>query len=477
MVYAFPARRLVLTAGIALAATVALVYWAAIISVPLHEGTDDNTKSEVELLQANYNADISSELVRLESLGREKCDNPYTRPGYLYAANEHDFKGTKWVPFYSGMLDRSQSDRAVYPRPPVRDPYSEHETFPDGPPPDSEFGMTPHSWMRDLKDLSDLKRRDEDGKVQLTEQQKQYKAVLEDRLYWVRDRRILLIADSVDRYMAIYMCNKLNGQFELGPAGFQTTAFCVIDHMNITITHWHVSSTYTSLPPWWWMKSTKTKYVAIEERWQEYYLPTVNQTIGKNGRSPDLVILQSGLWDQTMFAYAHNQLLLDQGKTKQFADKLDFMRPLNWEELNFYMHRISKFIGLIREQFGRDVPLVYRSMTHKSNGSETMGIHDLERAARFVCKELDVEYMEFGSLVAGHYDWYRDQVHLEDGPLSALWGNIVMWYLFRTQGGNEFKGAIQRMPPKGSFGSQTHDLTIAEAWKECHDVFMHRSLV
>ncbi|KAK9322198.1 hypothetical protein V1517DRAFT_260761 [Lipomyces orientalis] len=326
--------------------------------------------------------------------------------------------------------------------------------------------------MRDLKDLSDLKKRATEHKAPLTTEEKQLKVQLEDRLYWVRDRRILMLADSVDRYMAIYMCEELNGIFGLGPAGFQTTATCVINHLNVTFMHWHLSSTYTSVPPWWWMRGTK--YVAIEERWQEYYLPTVKHTIGKNGLSPDLVLLQSGLWDQTMFALAHNQLLLQQGKTKKFSKTPNFLRSLNWEEINFYMHRLAKIIDLIRSQFGSEVPIVFRSVTHKANGSETMSIYDIDRAARFVCKELDVEYMEYGSLVSGHYDWYRDKVHLKDGPLSALWGNIVMWYLFRTQGGNEFKGSIQRMPPNSSL---PYEHNITDAWNECHDVFMHKYFI
>ncbi|KAK9358119.1 hypothetical protein V1504DRAFT_397591 [Lipomyces starkeyi] len=310
--------------------------------------------------------------------------------------------------------------------------------------------------------------------IGLTTKEKELKLQLEEELYWVHNRRVLLLSDSVDRYMTEYMCEELHGVFAHGPAGFQTTASCHIVYLNFTIMHWHVSSTYTSLPPWWW--TGRTKIVAFEERLDEYFEPTVRQIIGKNGQSPDVVILQSGLWDQSVFALAYNQMLVDQGKAKQLSKTMDLMRSLNWEEMNFYMHRIARIVELVRMRFGHDVPFLYRSMTHLANGSATMSIYDMERGARFVCQQLSVEYMEFGSLISGHYDMYRDKVHLQDGPLSALWGNMVMWYLFRTQGGLEYRGDIQRMPPK-SITTDSYNHSIGKAWKECHDVYMQRILV
>ncbi|KAK9468138.1 hypothetical protein V1512DRAFT_258821 [Lipomyces arxii] len=424
---------------------------------------------------SNEETATSARLQRLDAIDRLSngiCDNPYQRPGYLYFGSNKSFTSTKWIPFYPGMVEVMNSKAAIYPRPSTMDKDS---LFPDHPPPKDVELTAPHSWMKDLREMFLLRQKERRAIKKLTAKEKERYDTLKSQTKWMRNRRILMIADSVDRYMGIWMCAEFGGTFSLGPLGLQTTAECKISSLNMTFTHWHLSSTYTSHPKWWWMKSPTAPYVPMEERWKMFYEKTIPSVIGANGKSPDLIIFQSGLWDQTMFARARMQLDVNNGKYDHFQTKeLDFKRSLNFEELSFYMTRIKKLVHMVRDQFGESVPLMFRSLTTGSEGSNAVAIYDLDRAARFVCAELDIEIIEFGTIVRGHYDMFKDKVHLKDGPMSALWGNMVMFHLFRTQGGIEYRGHTVKQPNPDTISVSSYNHSISDAWSQCHEVFMHK---
>ncbi|KAK9483911.1 hypothetical protein V1527DRAFT_484375 [Lipomyces starkeyi] len=279
---------------------------------------------------------------------------------------------------------------------------------------------------------------------------------LDNRLYWLRNRRILIVSDSVDRYQSEYICHRLGLELTQSNKGSQTASWCHIPMWNLTLMNWHVASVSPTKPAWWWIQSMRI--VDVEERWTEYYLPTLNDTIGMNGKSPDLILFHTGLWDHTYFIRAPEAV----------GGKASWARSLNWRELRFYMQRVRMVITMLRQQFGDDVPIMCRSVTLKKSVPSNVSILNLDRAARFVCNELDIEMMEFGEIIRGYFEFYKDMVHIDRGPLSVMWANMMFWYLFRTQGGVEVRGDLIEMPTKG-----TEIVNVAKEWNTCHDDFMN----
>ncbi|KAK9427607.1 hypothetical protein V1505DRAFT_402460 [Lipomyces doorenjongii] len=258
----------------------------------------------------------------------------------------------------------------------------------------------------------------------------------ESLLSWVKNRRMLMVSDSVDRFQTAFFCDLLDQAPVIGQ-GRHSTYWCHISYLNFTVMHWHIASFVTNRPPWGW--------------WTKFFQPTFDKVVGMNGRSFDLIMLQSGLWDQQMYAFAY---MTDNGE-----QELDFSRPLNWPELRFYMQRERSLITVLRQQFGNDVPIVYRITWHSN-------LHDINRAAQFVAHEIDMEIMDFGNMVHGHEHLYFDGAHLGRGTLS-IWANMWLWYLFRGQGGIEVKGRIVQMP------SEDKPYNLSQNWNFCHEKFMN----
>ncbi|KAK9385512.1 hypothetical protein V1515DRAFT_607666 [Lipomyces mesembrius] len=388
------------------------------------------------------------------------CENPYLQPGYVWYSDTKEETNTTWVPFYPSLLDESYSSTTLETTGEPVDPYTSDGDpyFPTEQPPQELLNVSPHPWMQDMvrhyklyNSSLALKAGASSRSPEALEREE-----LENRLHWLRNRRILVVSDSVDRYQSEYICNRLGLELTHSKKGRQTASWCHIPMWNLTLMNWHIASVSPTKPAWWWIQSMEI--VDVEERWTEYYLPTLNDTIGMNGKSPDLILFHTGLWDHTYFIRAPEAV----------GGKASWARSLNWRELRFYMQRVRMVITMLRQQFGDDVPIMCRSVTLKKSLPSNVSILNLDRAARFVCNELDIEIMEFGEIVRGYFEFYKDMVHIDRGPLSVLWANMMFWYLFRTQGGVEVRGDLKEMPTNG-----TEIVDVAKEWNTCHDDFMN----
>ncbi|KAK9252046.1 hypothetical protein V1507DRAFT_462826 [Lipomyces tetrasporus] len=397
----------------------------------------------------------------IQSKKSYKCENPYLQPGYVWYKNYEEETQTTWIPFYPSLLDQSYSSVIVQSTGDPADPYTKDGDpyFPTERPPLRVLAESPHQWMQDIVRHYTLYNTSLGKKpnkpTPLTADEDHEQAELEDGLFWLRDRRVLIVSDSVDRYQSEYICNRLDLAMTHSPHGRQTASWCHIPMWNLTFMNWHIASVSPTKPRWWWIETMKI--VAVEDRWKEYYLPTLNDTIGMNGKSPDLILFHSGLWDHTFFIRAPEAV----------GGRVSFGRSLNWRELRFYMQRIRMVINMLREQFGDDVPMICRSVTLKKSLYSNVSIMNLDRAARFVCNELGVEMMEFGDIIRGYFQFYKDMVHIDRGPLSVMWANMMFWYLFRTQGGVEVRGRLTEMP-----ANSTEVVNVTAQWHRCHGEFM-----
>ncbi|KAK9460492.1 uncharacterized protein V1516DRAFT_676846 [Lipomyces oligophaga] len=287
-----------------------------------------------------------------------------------------------------------------------------------------------------------------------------------DQISWLRNRRILIMADSVDRFMLKFMCESLRAQYESKVV--HTTAECSIPHLNFTIFHWHVASMAHYRPQWWFQPIME--HVSFEDRYQKIFKSTLPKVIGMDGRAPDLILFQSLLWDEKMFLrsqlYAIRQQEIVQGQTPSTISEEEVgIRLPYWSELRFYADRLNLFLGFVRKIFGNEVPIMYRTAIPKqADTNATLFVHGLDRMARFIAYNHSIETFEWGRMVQGFPEMYKDHIHIGKSPLSFLYGDMLLHYLFRALGGVEYRGEVTIWPVERSLASSKSDL-----WNECHE--------
>lgn len=172
------------------------------------------------------------------------------------------------------------------------------------------------------------------------------------------------------------------------------------------------------------------KDIAFEERWESMWRPTLDTHVrGKEGR-PDLVLWQNGLWDQ--------RAVWEAGEA-HFAANESVMglreRQLVWDEVRFVASRMQTFVRKLHEEFGEDVPAMWRAVTvHADSNATDANIYELDRIGRAVGQRNGHEVFEWGRLLTAMSMLYRDRTHVGKGPGSWLWGNMVLEYLARSAG-------------------------------------------
>ncbi|KAK9466677.1 hypothetical protein V1512DRAFT_163953 [Lipomyces arxii] len=385
-------------------------------------------------------------------LHREQCLNPYNQQGMLYIP-EDDVYTTAWVPFYSGLLDERYS-RLTLPKNIPADPLIYNfRAFPTNPPPVPMLKTSPVPWFSMLMEYNDLARTSD--RLYSTDIQRRL-AELKTDLAWLVDRRVLIVSDTVDRNILSDLCNYFSQEMMIDTSIPEYAVMsCHLPDWNFTVSNWYMSTISTSRPKFWWIP--KITEVPFQSRMTKYFMQN-QDIIGTKGK-PDLVIMQSSLMDHEYFARARKEYYI--------ANKIEYTRVLNWRELIYYMQRLRSVIGLLRSTFGGDMPMVWRATTLERRTGTNGAVYNLDRAARFVCSEMDVEVMEYGSLIGPLFDEYLNTLNLKKGPLTVLYANMMLYYLFRTQGGIEVKGQFT-LPPE-------EDVSLGTAWKYCHETFMSDS--
>ncbi|GAO46689.1 hypothetical protein G7K_0913-t1 [Saitoella complicata NRRL Y-17804] len=361
---------------------------------------------------------------------KDRCFDPYRAPGYLYIPDSHsNYNQTQWIPFTDQLLHVESLPVSSYP------PIDGKDVFFTRGEVEEEFltaPTTPKQWMQLVKSENEIRR----SAIQSTKTSDF--APLKDHgvLSWLWDRRVVLVGDSVDRFMTQFFCEELGSS--MTEPERHTTATCHIPSFNLTITHWHFPGTYTSRPDWWWMPNMKL--IPFEERWEQLWsktdVPSTDSTPGIRGPNgiPDLVMWQSGLWDQRMMwesGEAHAKST--GGKPSPLASRT---RQMCWEELRFTTSRLRKLLQHLHLSFGPDLPLLYRTITtHRDSDAKDANLYEIDRVSRFVASKEGSEVFEWGRCLSALTMLYMDQTHPAKGAASWLWGNMLLEYLKRSSKG------------------------------------------
>ncbi|KAK9313837.1 hypothetical protein V1524DRAFT_471577 [Lipomyces starkeyi] len=387
------------------------------------------------------------------------CRDPYREPGYLHIPGE--VSRTQWVPFVDDFLDMPPPSTANYPTDQIPE-------FNDAAPPVGILNRAPHNWLLDLLQYESILKHatskpESSGILDLSSDQRD----LVRRVNWIHNRRLLVLGDSIDRFQIQFFCEDLNGTYhntkssEYG--GQHTTFSCAIPYLNFTIYHWHVASMYPMRPHWWWL--SHIKHVAFEDRFENLFKPVWNEAIGMNGHTPDLILFESGLWDERAFRESYRNRKQpdednqdDETRKKQEAQRKETGlgregRQLAWEELEFFKARMNKFLMYLREKFGENTPMMYRSLTTRRDSTNAdLPTINMDRVSRALMARHGLEIFEWARLARGFSTQYHDYLHVGHGPLSVTWANMMLYYLFRATGGVDYDGKFLRFPdPVGKY--------------------------
>lgn len=425
--------------------TTTIVSTEAVTEFAIATETTTKTKTATETVAAlGTDDDIDPRVAAaaVRTLKPPQCEDPYKMPGYLQIpkGGKRKHHEARYVPYYDDLLELPQTKDAVD---------LEHATmlFDDEPVEDDVLKLAPINWLALLKEHVFYEKKKSD-------KQSARQTEVREQLEWLRNRRILMAADSIDRFMAQHFCTTVDEKFEIGPEGKHTTAWCHISSLNFTIYHWHIASMFSIRPTWWAMPQMTR--VSFEDRIVNMYLKTLPDVNGPNGQAPDLILYQSNLWDVRGYAKA------DEFKQNISTPNTYLRRQMTWNELKFYMNRNQQFIEYLRNIFTRTVPMMMRTVIpHRDQGKTDISLYEIDRMARFVAYHAGNEVFEWGLSVPGFPEIYRDDMHVDIGAHSTMYGNMMLYYLFRSLGGAQVKGQVTRWPQDSNF-------TVEEAWAECH---------
>ncbi|KAK9379443.1 uncharacterized protein V2V93DRAFT_373798 [Kockiozyma suomiensis] len=413
------------------------------------------------------------------------CEDPYQRPGYLYIppytpvkvseddddegkgderkfmedAPEYSGKGRPWfldaayVPYYDDLIIRKVPSLAQYPLSEdlandVDNAWTNKFFSDEREIPASILKTAPINWMQHLRDFVSTSHPSRE---------------LRDSLRWLRNKRILIMADSLDRDLLMSMCAILGLKGKKSLYGHNTVSYCSAGRLNFTIYHWDLASMYISRPKWWWLPHMEE--VSFENRTETIFKDHIPETFGDLfSGAPDLVLYQSLLydWRADMEGLRTRRKFLAELNKDISTDPIPLVRPMLWFELDFYRARQQKFITYMRDLFGNEVPFLFRAAIPRgSNRKSEGGLYALDAMARLVANSFGVEVFEWGHILEGYSTIaYSDSVHVKRGPHAVIYANMLLYYLFRAAGGVESRGAVKTWPSEDG-------VAAGAGWEQC----------
>ncbi|KAK9378908.1 uncharacterized protein V2V93DRAFT_374489 [Kockiozyma suomiensis] len=413
----------------------------------------------------------------LASLGRPfgqsayshcKYSDPYRRPGLLLRRSCNDSQPidyadplARWIP-----LDFENLTSPVEAEYPPLASSAEYDAFyidNNETVDNAAQSRAPISWMARLVQYQALLKKTADASEYDEVEQE-----LSDNMQWVHGRRILLLGDSVDRHNVFSFCTFLGLEPEetAGPElpAKHSTAYCHSPLLNFTIVQWHIPSMATHKPENWWFRP-EMKIVAFEKRFADIFIPWSFENGILQHTSPDLVLFQSGLWDERAFAEAtHYYETASQSQDGKRPYWKTPRKQVTYQHLHFLSVRLRKLVATVRQLFGDSIPLMYRAQIPRGQHTiraDDLGVISIDRMARVLAEQLDIEVFEWGKIVYGFDDEYMDDLHPKPAnSLTWVFCDMVMSYLFRSVGGVEVEGKVVRGP------------TESRGWNECHSTFV-----
>ncbi|KAG0149726.1 hypothetical protein CROQUDRAFT_653283 [Cronartium quercuum f. sp. fusiforme G11] len=155
---------------------------------------------------------------------------------------------------------------------------------------------------------------------------------------------------------------------------------------------------------------------------------------------PDLLEVCSGLWDLRQWTEADSRAM---GQNLDDSSEVPF-QTLTGERLNWWKQRSTAMLQGIAARFPEDdVPILWRTLHHplRHNLAPYSRVEQLDQLARSMVAGLQrrpgplanrLKLDNWGRMMLGQENHFRDSVHPRAAPGSVLWGEMMLWELRRT---------------------------------------------
>jgi hypothetical protein len=177
-----------------------------------------------------------------------------------------------------------------------------------------------------------------------------------------------------------------------------------------------------------WFVSGEQRPLTFERRIPEIMLPAMKEG-GLENMKPDLIVFASLFWDESFIWRVSEQrkndfvsydgLRVTNGRAFFFnssdmqhgqqvghytTDETDGAHGFFYEEIKWHRARIQEFILYMREMFGEDVPMMFRTRQHRARNrwGGVLKIAQIDQSCRAITKEMGVKLFTWGSKLEGY---------------------------------------------------------------------------
>lgn len=246
----------------------------------------------------------------------------------------------------------------------------------------------------------------------------------EELVEFARGKLALFIGSSHDRANVEQFCLAVGG--ETRSWGAHIAAVCQIGWLDLTLASWFFVGMVDNEAADWFV-STEQRPITFERRIPEIMVPAMEEA-GLKDMKPDLVVFSSLFWDES-FIWRHGMQV-----GHYSTDPTDGLHGFFYEELKWHRSRVRELIALIRQMYGENVPLMFRTRQHraKNRWGGVLKIFQLDQSIKTVAREMGVRYFSWGSKLEGWLKFQDEDQHYSFGPTTYLFGDMFLFYLHQA---------------------------------------------
>lgn len=154
---------------------------------------------------------------------------------------------------------------------------------------------------------------------------------------------------------------------------------------------------------------------------------------------PDLLEVGSGLWDLRQWTEADSRAI---GHPIDDSSEVPY-ETLTQDRLGWWKERAVKVLEGIATRFPDSSPILWRTLHHplRHTLAPYSRVEQLDQLARYVVAELQrrpgplstrLQIDNWGRMMLGQENHFRDILHPRAAPGNVLWGEMILWELRRT---------------------------------------------
>ncbi|KIY43158.1 hypothetical protein FISHEDRAFT_78811 [Fistulina hepatica ATCC 64428] len=186
---------------------------------------------------------------------------------------------------------------------------------------------------------------------------------------------------------------------------------CSVPTLNMTIVHWFFFGMNDNDDYFSWFSVGKP--LTFEARMGRDMLTRMERAGLGLPRRPDLIVMTSLFWDEKFLNAFHDHF-----------NHTSSTYGFTYNELAWHRQRVAKLVSRIRELYGQDVPLMFRTrqIRQQTNDFKLLKIFQFDQGLRALAKQLNIGLWTWGGKLEGYTVNYDNDHHYSFGPATFLFG-------------------------------------------------------